>query len=152
MDRNENAAVLTALALWGLIGFSIYLYPLDPSGPRDTWEELFETGEQFRESSYSTFEGVLDSAGKPIAAQRGEVLYGKFLTLEISDRINATVFLVDMSGFHMSVSSGRMDEPMAGFRMGDRVRVGGYPDYVPDVDGRKYKTLQVDSMELVEKR
>ena len=152
MDRNENAAVLTALALWGLIGFSVYTYPLDPPGPRDTWEELFETGEQFRESSYSTFEGVLGTAGKPIAAQRGEVSYGKFLTLEISDRINATVFLVDMSGFHVSVSSSRMDEPMAGFRMGDRVRVRGYPDYVPDVDGRRYKTLQVDSIELVEKR
>jgi hypothetical protein len=150
MRRDEAFVIVAALVLNGLLGLSIYLEPFEPPDPPDTWEELFETGEQFRESSYSTFIGVLSSADRPVAVQGGNVIYRRFLTLEIDYRVNATVFLVDKTGFHISLESTQADEPMEGFSIGERVKVRGYPDYGPDIDGRMYKTLIVDVIERVD--
>jgi len=150
MRRNAAFVIVAALVINGLLGISLYLEPFEPPDPPDTWEDLFETGEQFRESSYSTFIGVLNSADRPIALQGGNVLYGRFLTLEIDYRVNATVFLVDKTGFHMPLESTRASEPLEGFGIGERVKVRGYPDYGPDIDGRRYKTLIVDMIERVD--
>ena len=150
MRRDMPLVIAAALVLNGLLGLSLYLEPSGPPDPPDTWEELFETGEQFRESSYSTFFGILSSAHRPIAVQGGNVLYGRFLTLEIDYRVNATVFLVDKTGFHLSPASTRASEPLEGFSVGERVKFRGYPDYGPDIDGRRYKTLIVDMIERVD--
>lgn len=150
MRRDRAVVIAAALVLNGLLGLSLYLEPFEPPDPPDTWEELFETGEQFRESSYSTFIGVLSSADRPVAVQGGNVLYGRFLTLEIDYRVNATVFLVDKTGFHMSLASIQASEPLEGFNIGECVKVMGYPDYGPDIDGRRYKTLIVDAIERVD--
>lgn len=148
----DGAFVITAMLVLNLLlGFSLYLEPAEPPDPPDTWEELFETGEQFRESSYSTFIGVLSSANRPFTVQEGKVLYGQFLTLEISYRVNATVFLVDKAGVHVSLAPTQAIETFEGLRIGERVKVKGYPDYGPDIDGRKYKTLIVDSIERLDK-
>lgn len=150
MKRNEFAVILTTFTIFGFFGISAYLYPVEFSGPPDTWEELFETSEQFRESSYSTFIGVLGSASKPSTVQEDEVIYRQFLTLEITNRINATVFLVDEVGFFIPISSSRRSELIEGFRIGDYVKLKGYPSFDTDIDGQKYKTLQIVSIELVD--
>ena len=50
----------------------------------------------------------------------------------------------------MSLASIQTNEPMEGFSIGERVKVRGYPDYGPDIDGRMYKTLIVDVIERVD--
>lgn len=149
---NDGAFVIAATLVLGLLlGSSLYLEPAEPPDPPDTWEELFETGEHFRESSYSTFIGVLRSAKKPLTVRDGEVVYAPFLALEISYRVNATVFLVDKAGVHVSLEPTQAFETFKGFRIGERVKVKGYPDYGPDIDGRRYRTLIVDSIEHLDK-
>lgn len=150
MGKDGAFVIVATLVLNLLLGFSLYLEPAEPPDPPDTWEELFETGEQFRESSYSTFIGVLSSANRPLAVREGEVLYGQFLALDISYRVNGTVFLVDKAGVHVPLAPTQALETFEGLRIGERVKVKGYPDYGPDVDGRRYRTLIVDSIERLD--
>lgn len=150
MGKDGAYVIAATLVLNLLLAFSLYLEPAEPPDPPDTWEELFETGEHFRESSYSTFIGVLSAANRPFAVQEGEVLYGQFLALEISYRVNATVFLVDKAGVHVSLEPTQAIETFEGLRIGERVKVKGYPDYGPDIDGRRYRTLIVDSIERLD--
>ncbi len=150
MGKDGAFVIAATLVLNLLLGFSLYLEPAEPPDPPDTWEELFETGEHFRESSYSTFIGVLISANRPFAVRGGEVLYGPFLALEIGYRVNATVFLVDETGVHVSLAPTQALETFEGLRIGERVKVKGYPDYGPDIDGRRYRTLIVDSIERLD--
>lgn len=150
MKKNIATLVFTTLAVLCFFILSTFQNPIEPPDPPDTWEELFETSEQFTESSYSTFVGVLSSASRPSSVQGGKVIYGQFLSIDIKYRINSTVFLVDKLGFYIPISSNNTHEPIEGFRIGDHVEVKGYPSFYTDIDDQKYKSLQLVSIELIE--